>query len=147
MARWGYFDFCRDVAKTFALLGCYIDRRFGTAWSAWPLKMGAEKLSQNNGDQLPTYAALHPKKAKALHVCSFHRTLQNSVDAVATRYELDSLEIESGWRRDFLHPYRPVLGATYPPAEWAPGFFPRGKEAGTRFWPSTPASAEVKEIV
>jgi len=37
---------------------------------------------------------------------------------VATRYGLEGPEIESRWRRDFLHLSRPALGPTQPPIQW-----------------------------
>jgi hypothetical protein len=37
---------------------------------------------------------------------------QNSSAGIATRYALDSAEIESRWRRDFPHTSRPALGTT-----------------------------------
>jgi hypothetical protein len=38
--------------------------------------------------------------------------------------------IESLWRRDFLHLFRPVPRSTQPPIQWVPGLFPGGKAAG-----------------
>jgi hypothetical protein len=40
---------------------------------------------------------------------------------IATGYELDGPGIESQWRRDFSHTFRPALGPTQPPAQWSPG--------------------------
>ena len=40
---------------------------------------------------------------------------QESVVGIATDWELDSLGIESRWRRNFPRPSRPALGPTQPP--------------------------------
>jgi len=39
----------------------------------------------------------------------------------APRYGLDGPGIESRWRRDFPHLFRPALKPTHPPIEWVPG--------------------------
>jgi hypothetical protein len=39
---------------------------------------------------------------------------------IATRCGLDGPGIESRWRRDFSHLYRPALGPTKPPIQWVP---------------------------
>jgi len=44
-----------------------------------------------------------------------------SSGGIATGYELDGPEIESPWRRDFLHLSRPALGPNEHPAQWIPG--------------------------
>jgi len=46
---------------------------------------------------------------------------QGSSVGIATRYRLDGPEIESQWRRDFLHPSKPALGLTLPPIQWVAG--------------------------
>jgi len=63
---------------------------------------------------------------------------------IATRYRLESPEIESCWGRYFPHPSRPALGPTQPPTQWVPGL--SGVNAAGRSWPPTPFRAEVKEI-
>jgi hypothetical protein len=40
---------------------------------------------------------------------------------IATCYGLDVLGSNPGVGRDFLHPYRTVLGPTQPPIQWVPG--------------------------
>jgi hypothetical protein len=54
---------------------------------------------------------------------------RNSVVGIANRYGLDGTGIESRWRRDFLHPFRPALGLTQLPVTWIPGLFPGDKAA------------------
>ena len=49
-------------------------------------------------------------------ICSVIRVV-----GLATRYGLDGPGIESRWRRDFPHPFRPALKPTHPPIEWVPG--------------------------
>jgi len=43
------------------------------------------------------------------------------VVGIATGYGLDGPGIESRWRRDFPHTFRPALKRTHPPLEWVPG--------------------------
>jgi hypothetical protein len=64
----------------------------------------------------------------------------SSVD-IATGYGLDGPGIESRWRRDFPHLFRPALEPTQPPVPWVPGLS-RGKERpGREADPSHPSSA------
>jgi hypothetical protein len=49
---------------------------------------------------------------------------------IATRHLLEEPGIESQWRRDFQHPFRPSLGPTRPPIQWVTGLFPKGKRSG-----------------
>jgi hypothetical protein len=63
---------------------------------------------------------------------SIFRMGRDSSVCIATRYELDSLEIESRWARDFWHLSRQVLRLIQPPVEWILGLFPGGKAAGVR---------------
>jgi hypothetical protein len=66
-----------------------------------------------------------------------------SVVGIATGYGLDSLGIETWWRRYFPHLSRPALGPTQPPVQWVPGLS-RGKERpGRDADPSPPFSAVV----
>jgi hypothetical protein len=46
-----------------------------------------------------------------------------SVVGTATAYGLDGPGIESRWRRDFPHLFRPVLRPTQPPVQWVPSLF------------------------
>jgi hypothetical protein len=55
--------------------------------------------------------------------------------------------IESRWRRDFAHPFRPALGSTQPPIQCAHGLTPRVKRPGGGDDHPHPSSAQVKERV
>jgi hypothetical protein len=57
-----------------------------------------------------------------------------------SRYGLDGPGVESPWRRDFPHAYRPALWPTQFPVQCALALFVDGKAAGA-------SSAEVKERV
>ena len=52
---------------------------------------------------------------------------RDSSVGIATRYGMDGPGIESWWRRDFPHPFRPALDTTQPRVL---GLFPGGKAAG-----------------
>ena len=49
------------------------------------------------------------------------RVGRDSAVGIATRYGLEGPKIESRWRRDFPHLFRPALGPTQLPAQWVPG--------------------------
>ena len=66
---------------------------------------------------------------------------RDSSVGIATRHGLDGPGIESRWRRDFPHPYRPALVSTQPLIQMDTGSFPGVKR------PHPPSSAEVKERV
>jgi len=63
---------------------------------------------------------------------------RDSVVSIATGYGLDDSPIETLWGWDYPQPSRPALGPTQPAGQWVPGFFPKGKTAGTWRWPLTP---------
>jgi hypothetical protein len=45
---------------------------------------------------------------------------RDGVVGIEIRYDLGGPGIESGWRRDSLHPSRPSLWFTQPPVQWVP---------------------------
>jgi hypothetical protein len=56
--------------------------------------------------------------------CNQHHNeekIKHERNVAPTRYGLDGPGIESLWRRDFPHPFRPALGPTQPPIQWVPG--------------------------
>ena len=65
----------------------------------------------------------------------------------AIRYGLDSLGIESRWRRHFLHPSISALGPTQLPFKGVPDLFPGGKAVGAWRWPPTPSLYRATEKV
>jgi hypothetical protein len=65
-----------------------------------------------------------------------HIVSRDNVVGIATCYVLDGPGIESGWGRDFSHPFRPALGLTQPRIQWASGLFLWVKAA--RAWRSSP---------
>ena len=56
----------------------------------------------------------------------------DSVVGIATHHGLDGPGIESRWGRDFLQPFRLVVGSTQPPIQWVMSLLPKGKAA--RAW-------------
>jgi hypothetical protein len=48
-------------------------------------------------------------------------TRPGSSVGIATGYGQDGPGIESRWRRDFPHLFRPALGSTQPPVQWIQG--------------------------
>jgi hypothetical protein len=54
----------------------------------------------------------------------------DSVDGIATRYDLDGQGIECWWRPDFTHISRPVLEPIQTPVQWAPNLLSRLKAVG-----------------
>jgi hypothetical protein len=57
---------------------------------------------------------LHYKSNKNLKERRQSRVRDN-VAGIATRYGLEGPGIESRWRRDFLHQFRPAVGTIQPP--------------------------------
>ena len=56
---------------------------------------------------------------------------RDSSVGIGTRYGLKGPGIESRWKRDFPHSYRPALGPTHPPIQLVPGLLRGDKAAGT----------------
>jgi hypothetical protein len=54
---------------------------------------------------------------------------RDSSGSTTTGYGLDGPGIESRWRRDFPHIYRPALRPTQPPVQWVPSLS-RGVKSG-----------------
>jgi len=57
---------------------------------------------------------------------------------IAIGYGLDGPGVESRWRRDFPHLFRPTLGPIQPPVQWVPGLSRGWRAAGAWRWPLTP---------
>jgi len=64
------------------------------------------------------------KRMEKTYITSQYR---GSVQLLAT----GGPELESQWRRGFLHPFRLVPGLTQPPVQRVPSLFPMGEAAGT----------------
>ena len=71
-------------------------------------------------------------KSKFYSVYSMH------YDELKNSCQSNSPEIESRWRRNFPHPFRPALGPIQPPIQRVPGLFLGGKATGAWRWPPTP---------
>jgi len=67
---------------------------------------------------------------------------RNSSVGIGTRYGVDDLGIESRWRRDFIHQFKPALGPTQHRAS-----FPVVKRPGVALTSLPQSSVEVKESV
>jgi hypothetical protein len=71
---------------------------------------------------------LQGERDHTFHIIQLNVDWDSSV-GIVTRFGLDGSGIESRWRRDFPHPFRPAMGLTQPPTPWVPGLT-RGKMAG-----------------
>ena len=72
--------------------------------------------------QIQTFCYICTKHQKMIYLYSCSMRLYGGIDGIATRYELDSPEIESRWGRDFQNPSRPALTPTQPPVQWVLSF-------------------------
>jgi hypothetical protein len=66
-----------------------------------------------------------------LSVVTLARRGRDSSVGIATHFGLDSLGIESRWRRNFLPSSEPALVPTLLPVQWVSGIFLGGKSAGS----------------
>ena len=57
---------------------------------------------------------------------------------IATGYELEGPGIESRWKIDFPHLFRPALGPTQPPLQWVLGLSQEWRAAVVWRWPLIP---------
>jgi len=71
---------------------------------------------------------------------------RDSAVAIATRYGLDGLGIESRWGRDFPHPSRSALRTNQHPIQGVPSLS-EDTAAWAWRWTPTPSRAEIKERV
>jgi hypothetical protein len=76
-----------------------------------------------------------------------HYMRPGSAVGIATAYGLDGPGIESRWRRDIPHLFRPALKPTHPPVRWVPGLSGGKVRPGRDADPSPPSNAEVKNRV
>ena len=114
-----------------------------------PLPVNSIPISFNNVLQkaVPMYDMTNPVSFSSFIVITIFLWRPGSVVGIAIAYRLDGPGIESRWRRDFPHLYRPALRPTQPPVQWVPGLS-RGKvRPGRDADPSPPSSAEVKNRV
>ena len=81
-----------------------------------------------------------------VHHCSRCGNRGSVVDTAAG-YGLENPGIESRWRRDFRHPFRPALGPTQPPCNWHRVYLPEIKRLGRSGDHLPRYNAEVKERV